>query len=528
MSTIYYNGTILTMAYDNQEHETYPEALLSDGQKILALGSLEEMRAMCEGAEEVDLQGHTLMPGFIDGHSHLPMAAQFIAFADLSSCRNFTDIVSVLNAFKEARQIQPGGAIIGYNYDHNFLEEGQHPNKIVLDQVSTEVPVFILHISSHMGVANSLLLAQQNITAQTPNPPGGRYGRMEGSQEPDGYLEEVSAFGPVMGYVYTLVKNNPLELMKQIQECYLSYGVTTAQDGASSKDMCQLLRYASMMGILKMDIVSYIESRGNYEELLRQNPDVLTGYQNHWRIGGLKVVLDGSPQAKTAWLSKPYEGGDYCGYPAWKDEELACVTDYALEHGYQLLAHCNGDAASEQFLTQYKTSMEKYGSNEDLRPVMIHCQTVREDQLDRMAEIAMIPSIFVGHVYYWGDIHKRNLGDERGSYISPAKDALSKGLPANFHQDTPVTAPDMLHSVWCAVNRITRKGKVLGPDQCISTYDALKCITIHPAYAYHEEASKGSLEAGKLADLVILDQNPLTTAPMKLKDIKVLSTILHH
>lgn len=157
--------------------------------------------------------------------------------------------------------------------------------------------------------------------------------------------------------------------------------------------------------------------------------------------------------------------------------------------------------------------------------MMIHCQTVRDDQLDRMAELKMVPSIFIAHTYYWGNVHLKNLGPVRGAHISPVKAAMDRGLVYNFHQDPPVVKPDMMHTVWCAVNRLTRSGQPIGQDQCIGTYDALKGVTINGAYAYHEENVKGSLLAGKLADMVILDQNPLKVEKMKLANVKVLMTI---
>ena len=157
--------------------------------------------------------------------------------------------------------------------------------------------------------------------------------------------------------------------------------------------------------------------------------------------------------------------------------------------------------------------------------MMIHCQTARDDQLERMKEMKMIPSVFVGHVYYWGDIHVKNLGEDRGSRVSPCRSALEHGLVMNFHQDTPVTKPDMLHSVWAAVNRMTRGGQVIGEDQKIGVYEAMKAVTINAAYAYHEEDMKGTLEAGKRADLVVLEENPLKADVMRLKDIKVLETV---
>lgn len=239
------------------------------------------------------------------------------------------------------------------------------------------------------------------------------------------------------------------------------------------------------------------------------------------------MVLDGSPQGRSAWMTEPYLGEDpgYCGYPWMEDGMVADYVKQAVAENKQILAHCNGDAASEQFLNAYEKAVNEKKSGKDLRPVMIHSQTVRNDQLERMAGLNMIASIFVGHVWYWGDIHVKNLGDKRGNHISPVKDAMDRGVCVNFHQDTPVTKPDMLHSVWCAVNRVSRSGNTIGRDQAVSVYDALKAVTINSAYQYFEEDSKGSIMIGKRADLVILDQSPLEVEPMHIRNIRVLETI---
>lgn len=207
------------------------------------------------------------------------------------------------------------------------------------------------------------------------------------------------------------------------------------------------------------------------------------------------------------------------------EKDLDTCVRQAVEEHRQLLAHCNGDAASEQFLNAYERAMTQSGIKDDLRPVMIHCQTVRNDQLDRMAKMNMIASVFVGHVWYWGDVHLKNLGSVRGNHISPVKDAIDRGLHVNFHQDTPVTKPDMPHSIWCAVNRISREGRIIGEDQKIDVYHAMKTVTVDAAYEYFEEDSKGTIEQGKKADLVILDRSPLLVNPLEIKDIKVIETI---
>ena len=262
--------------------------------------------------------------------------------------------------------------------------------------------------------------------------------------------------------------------------------------------------------------------------VMAENQDIVGVYQDHVKIGGYKILLDGSPQGKSAWMSKPYEdSGDYCGYPWLQDEQVHACIKRALVDNQQLLTHCNGDAASQQLLDIYEKELaaSENPNKNNLRPVMIHCQTVRDDQLDRMAALKMIPSIFVAHTWYWGDVHLKNFGDERGRRVSPVKSALDRGLIYNFHTDTPIVRPKLLHSVWAAVNRITRGGVNIGPEQCVGVYDALKGITINSAYAYFEEDTKGSIKAGKRADLVILDRNPLKVDKMEIRDIQVLETI---
>lgn len=261
---------------------------------------------------------------------------------------------------------------------------------------------------------------------------------------------------------------------------------------------------------------------------MQQYRDCAGDYYNRFRLGGYKLLLDGSPQGKSAWMTEPYEGEEsYRGYPWMPKEETQEYVQQAIDENRQLLVHCNGDAAADEYLHCYQRALErsKNPDKQKLRPVMIHCQTVRDDQLDKMAELSMIPSIFVAHVYYWGDVHVKNLGKKRGNHISPVKSAIERGLCVNFHQDAPVVKPLMLHTIWTAVNRISRRKNVIGADQRISVYEALKAVTINTAYMYGEEERKGSLRVGKLADLVVLSENPLKAEPMSIRDIQVLETI---
>ena len=225
-------------------------------------------------------------------------------------------------------------------------------------------------------------------------------------------------------------------------------------------------------------------------------------------------------------MTTPYEGDDtYCGYPIHSDEKLREYIAVALDKKQQLLAHCNGDAAAEQYISQFEKELEARGEKDSNRAVMVHAQLVRKDQLGRMKAIGMIPSFFVAHTYYWGDIHIKNFGAQRGSQISPVKDALEDGMKFTFHQDTPVVPPDMMRTVSCAVNRVSRTGQVIGENQRIPVLDALKAITSYAAYQYHEEQEKGTIAVGKYADFVVLDKNPLETDVKALADIQVLMTL---
>lgn len=525
MQKLYVNGTILTM--ENNGEQT--EALLVKDGLIQATGRREELEKLGgRQAQLIDLQGHTLMPSFLDGHGHITMMAQMSQCADLSGCERLEDIVTVLREYIREKQPPEGKPVMGFGYDHTLLAEERHPDRRLLDRVSDTRPVYAGHTSGHMGCANSVLLRQAGITADSPDPEGGVIGRLEDGREPDGYLEES---GMMLLKDILSEGSQDMDFQRALQEAQMTYlrnGITTVQDGATNAAMLQLLHQEAQKEKLLVDVVSYPLMTEGAREMWERFPECAGRYEGRLKIGGYKLILDGSPQGKSAWLTKPYEGeSEYRGYPWMTDEEALAFMKQAVDDKVQLLVHCNGDAAADQYLRCYAQALRESANPDknNLRPVMIHCQTVRDDQLDEMARLSMIPSVFVAHVYYWGDIHLKNLGWERGSHISPVRLAMERGLCVNFHQDAPVVRPLMLHTVWIAVNRVSRKGKVIGEEQRIGVYEALQAITINTAYMYGEEDKKGTLRPGKLADMVILDQNPLTVPPMELDKIKILETI---
>lgn len=523
MEKLYFNGDIVTM---EGEGDLVQAVLVADG-KIKAAGDYDAVAAQKSAdCELVDLQGKTLMPAFIDAHSHAAsMAPMFADLCDLSACNNFEEIVATLQRYKEERNIQPGEPIVGANYDDNFLAEHAHPHRDLLDAAFADHPVTLLHVSVHMVVANSKSLASVNFSDDMADIPGGELGRYADGRL-NGYLAEAASY-PLLGAILGAMQQRIGELWPVAQQQYLSHGITTVQDGGNGEGVVQMMAGFDKAGLVKVDVVAYETYSPEAHGVMEKYSSMRGKYDGHVKIGGYKIVLDGSPQARTAWMTEPYEGTSECGVPIVKDEVLDACVKQALDDDMQLLAHCNGDATGDQYLNSIERMLAQSANpnKENLRFTMIHCQTARKDQIERMAKLKMVPSIFVSHVNYWGDVHMKNFGAVRGSRISPVKDALDAGLVYNFHTDTPVIPPDLLRAVWTAVNRVSRSGAVIGAEQRVGVYDALKGITINAAYAYFEENEKGSIKAGKRADLVVLDKNPLTVDAMDIKDIQVLETI---
>ncbi|MEJ2163561.1 MAG: amidohydrolase family protein, partial [Robiginitalea sp.] len=282
-------------------------------------------------------------------------------------------------------------------------------------------------------------------------------------------------------------------------------------------------------GQLKLDVVSYVDYMfvDQYMDSEWNSRD----YTNHYRIGGMKVTLDGSPQGRTAWRTQPYlippegQGPEYAGYPAIpSDSAVQAIFEKGFQNNWQILVHGNGDAAMDQMIRTLRPNVEKYGNN-DRRNTLIHGQYIREDQLDAFKELDVNTSLFPLHTFYWGDWHKKIIGDSLGNKISPTRTALNKGLRLTIHTDAPVALPNLMRVVWTAVERTSRSGQIIGESERLTPFEALKAITIWSAYQHFEEERKGSLSPGKLADLVILDQNPLKVAPDTIKDIQVVETI---
>lgn len=532
---LFYGGSILTM---EGMQPKYAEALLVRDGKILFVGSKQQAERLADTqVQYVNLNNKTLLPSFIDAHSHVNMVGFHQMVANLypmpdGSVSDINSLVNVMNTWKTQNPTvikTMGGWILGNGYDDAQLSEQRHPTATDLDRVSKDQPVMILHQSGHLASVNHKALELLNFNQNTPNPEGGVIRREANSNIPNGVLEE-SALFTAIGSIF---KDVPPQVMFQIAQkgidAYVKNGFTTVQEGRADQGTTEMWHALAKQNQLPIDVVSYPDITTSQEYMLKQGSS--RQYDHHFRIGGVKISLDGSPQGKTAWLTQPYlvppEGKDksYKGYAAIKDDQQ--VNQYinlAFKQGWQVLAHANGDAAIDQFIGAVKDATAKQGKA-DRRSVLIHSQTIRDDQLDQLKALDIIPSFFSLHTFYWGDWHRQQtLGEVRAARISPTATALKKQLIFTEHHDAPVVPPNSLMMLDATVNRVTRSNDVLGADERISPYMALKSMTDWAAYQYFEDQHKGTLTQGKLADLVILDQNPLTIPSREIKNIQVLAT----
>ena len=529
--SIYTNGTIITVDAD----ESIAEAVAVKDGKILTVGSAEVVMATRgENTQVVDLEGKTMTPGFIDAHGHLKNVGFQVLSANLlpppdADVDSLAVLQEKLGQWGEGELSAKLGWIVGFGYDDSQLAEKRHPNRDDLDAVSSEKPVFIIHQSGHLYVANSKLLEMAGITAETDDPAGGVIQRRPGSREPNGVLEE-TALMPVLRVFPKVDGAGQRRMVREGIAAYTGFGFTTATEGRAFPSDVDLYIAMAEAGELEIDVVAFPDYWLG-RDTVAGSPWLSRSYQGHFRIGGMKGNLDGSPQGKTAWLSEPYfepptgRDANYAGYAMLEEEQALAMFDDAYAQGWQVINHANGDAAIDQLIRVARAATQKHGPA-DRRTVGIHSQTIREDQLDAYQELGIIPSLFGMHTFYWGDYHRDSvLGPERAARISPARSVLDRGMIFTQHHDAPVALPSSIAILATQVNRITRSGQVLGPDQRVTPLEALKSITIYAAYQYFEEGSKGSIEAGKLADLVILSDDPLSVSPEALWDLEVVETI---
>ncbi len=540
---VFRGGTIVTL------DDTRPivEALAVGAGRILALGSEAEVMALARGdVQIVDLDGATLLPGFIDSHGHFMNAPQIVSWVNVSGppagpVTSIADIVREIRAHADRVRPAPGEWIIGYGYDVTVLSDGRELTRDDLDAAFPDNPIMLIHVSNHGCVLNSLGFATFGIDATTPTPEGGLILRKEGSDEPAGLLME-AAFLPIFAQVPKPSIEALLDNLDAAQRLYTAAGVTTAQEGASQKADVDFLLRAAGEGRLYIDVVSLplvlefpaliAEYAPDFKGAPLELPDTTASafgrYHNRLKFQGVKIPLDGSPQGKTAFWTEPLLTGgpegeaDYRGFPLFAPEQVDPVVAEFVDKGIQIFTHANGDAAIDMLIDAMRAA--GVTAADGRRDCVIHSQFMRPDQLDAYVELGLTPSFFTVHTFYWGDVHVANTGETRAAFTSPMASAREKGLRFSNHSDFSVTPMDPLRMMHSSITRLSRSGNVIGPDQRVDVLTALKSMTIDAAWQIFEEDTKGTLSVGKLADMVILDRNPLELAPDELLGLTVVET----
>jgi predicted amidohydrolase YtcJ len=409
-----------------------------------------------------------------------------------------------------------------------MLAELRHPTCDDLDAVSTDYPICIIHQSGHLAAVNSKALALCGISAETPNPPGGVIQRKEGSQEPLGVLEETAAFPVIMKLLAGVGPEGAEIFARAGADLWARYGYTTADEGRAVPTVVKVLQAVADDGGFAIDVVTYVDMLSD-RDFIRDN--VSQTYRNRLRVGGAKLTIDGSPQGFTAWRDRPYYNPvgnyppGYVGYPAVTPEQVVEAVDWAYANNIQLLTHANGEAATDLLIAALRAAEQQHGAG-DRRPVLIHGQFQREDQVAAYQKLGLHPSLFPMHTFYWGDWHREHtVGPVLADHISPVGWALARGMKFSSHHDAPVAFPDSMRVLDATVTRRSRSGDILGAEHRVDVITGLKAMTIWPAWQHFEEAEKGSLEVGKLADLVILSRDPTVGDVETIDEIKVLETV---
>jgi predicted amidohydrolase YtcJ len=531
---IWFGGPIITM----NDKAMRAQAIAVANGKIIAVGRRSDvMKLRGPSTQVTDLKGQTLIPGFVDAHGHVVVGGLQALSANLLAAPDgeVKDIASLQQTLRDwaqrnAAAVEKTKIIVGFGYDNSQLAERRHPTKEELDAVSQDIPIIIVHQSSHLASVNSVMLKAMGYDANSKDPPGGVIQRIPGGTEPNGTLEE-TAFFMGMPVVFNRIGPEGLKVFaREGSKLWARFGYTTAQEGRSTPQVADMLKQVAAEGGFENDVNTFTDVLIDRDYIKKNQSDT---YINRFRLAGAKLTIDGSPQGFTAWRDRPYfrpvgnYPPGYSGYAAATAEQVMSGVQWAAENGIQIITHANGERASDMLISAHRAAQARFPKSRERRPVLIHGQFLREDQLDSYKALNVIPSLFPMHTFYWGDWHlDHTVGPQAGQNISPTGWARKRGMIFTSHHDAPVAFPDSMRVLDATVTRRARgSGRIVGPQQRVDVITALKAMTIWPAYQYFEETSKGSLEPGKLADFAILSKDPTAVEPATIADIKVNETI---
>lgn len=528
-ATVYFNGDILTMKGKTPE---YIEAVVVQDDRITYAGNVNTALSKAgANANLQDLKGKTLLPGFIDSWGHFALVAQNTLGVNLAYFANNPPKkkADVIEKLKQAKKFN--GWIIGAGYSEAMLSDGG-VTKAELDAAFPNQPVLIQNISTLTGQVNSAGLKKLGITKSTKAtsgfiPKDPKTGELTGELIGMPYLVAVSkAVGKYSEEV-------TFDTYTKAEEVYVSNGFTTAQSYESSIDDINLMRKAVDKKIVSIDLIA-LPTFDVVDALLKKDPNFKFGSYNQgdrgFKVAGIMVPTDGAPQLSLAYFTKPFASAEgfpkgWRGFPYYPQSTIDHYVKMAYEKNIQYFGYSNGDAGIDMTLSAINKAIKETGISDNRRTVISHSFFPREDQLDQYRQNQIMAITLSNHIWLYGDVYLKILGQERASNLSPLRLADSKGVKVGIHNDSPSSGPSVMMSIWSAVNRKTFSGQVLGVDQRIDPYLALQGFTTNAAYQYKEERDKGLIAEGMRADLVVLDKNPLKVQPMDIKEIQVVQTI---
>lgn len=527
-TTVFLGGTILTVDKDFSE----AQALAVRGNKIIAVGKEADVRqAAGAGAAIVDLGGGVMLPGFIDPHTHVLAGATVDAIMENIGVSRFSTATEVLDHLKSRVATTPAGEwIMGRNFDPALQEGPDALTFAELDDVSRDIPVFVLNASGHLAYANHKAFEVAAIPADVANPPGAEFVRDEAG-ELTGTMKNNVAFLQVVGKAPAMARAEPVASIIDLLSKWGSLGLTTVSELAlgtlsQSPDDAKILYAAAATGRLKARIRAYpFYTLGNDAW---DAAGVKPGDGNAIaRIAGYKLVADGSNQGFTGYQREPYLNSDSRGAPYMAPDEMKEVAVDRARKGWPLAMHGNGDAAIDMILDACQAVRDAGLNMSRIRARIEHCSILHDDQIKRMKDLGVSASFLIGHVHYWGIwMRDRVLGPERAQHLARCRSVEDAGIGFTLHSDFMVTDPNPLHMIEMAVTRRTWKEPhfVLNPSERVSVESAIRAVTSEAAWQLFSEHEIGSLEVGKLADLVILDQDPRKVDVGAFKSIKVRET----
>ena len=528
-TTVFTAGKVLTVDTDFSE----AEAIAVRGNRILAVGTDAEVRkAAGDDAKIVDLQGKTVLPGFVDPHTHVISGSVVDSTMDYIGMARFQTTDQVLaHIARRVAEAPAGEWLVFRNFDPAVQEGLDALTFAELDPISTEHPIFVLNASGHLAYANSRAFEVAGISADVEDPPGGEFVR-DADGKLTGVMKNNLAFLQVAAKYPAMMEADPVEGLIKLLDKWGALGLTTVSELslgalAQSPADAQVMAAAAQSGRLQARIRAYpfytLGTQAWDEAGIKQGAGNALA-----RIAGYKLVADGSNQGYTGLQREPYLGteGDR-GLAYMSPEELTATALERAQQGWHLAVHGNGDAAIDNILDTCEALRDAGIDLSKVRPRIEHCSILHDEQIARMNELGVSASFLIGHVHYWGVAMRDEIfGEQKAQLLDRCRSVEEAGVGFSLHSDFMVTDPDPLHMIEMAVTRKTWKEKdyVLAPRERISVESAIRALTSEAAWQLFSEHEIGSLEPGKLADLVILDKDPRSVHPDTIKEIRILET----